>query len=1355
MAQPIVRTPDESGLTIESAEAIEVGVGVVSEPKGATGPALYLIRLKDEPIATYKGGVAGLEATSPEGSRINRLDMESPAVLSYGNYLLSKQADFISEAAQVLDRDIEPAYQYSVANNGLAIMMTPEEAAAVSKLPGVIFVQRDFERQLQTDNGPAWVGAPGLWDGSNTGGIPGTYGEGMIVGVIDTGINPLNPSFADVGGDSYDHTNPFGAGNYVGVCDSNDPSYDPTFPCNDKLIGARGYISVNGGDPTDYDGHGSHTASTAAGNFVEATVTAPTLTVNRNISGVAPHANIIAYAACCTASALSAAIDDAIADGVDVINYSIGSDAASDLWNDFDSVGFLNAREAGIFVATSAGNNGPGAETVGSPADAPWLTSVGNSTHDRVWLNSVTNMSGGDTTPPADITGKGFTSGFGPATIVYAGDYASTETDTPELCGVGAIGDNNSPWPVGTFNGEIVVCDRGTFGRVEKGANVLAAGAGGYILINDAASGNALVGDAHVLPGVHISYADGLVLKAWLASGTGHTATIAGATLNEDAGNADIMSSSSSRGANRALPDIISPNVTAPGTDILAAYGTGGAIEWDMISGTSMASPHVAGAGALLMSLHPDWTPAEIQSALMTTGVTDMLKEDGTTPADPFDYGGGRINLNVAALAGLVLDESIINYQNANPANGGDAKTLNIASFGNAQCLLECSWTRTVRSTQAASVTWTASVAGPMGLTVTPASFVLGPGETQEIVVTADVSALPAGDWVFGEVTLEPSVAGIPTAGFPVAVIPTTGIIPTSVEIDTRRNAGSFLIEDMQSMEITELTTQSFGLTQADLTDFALYQDPTNDISAGEFFDDLSQVFWMTVEVPADSMALIAEIADTTSPDVDMAVGTGSTPSAATQVCQSASNGSSEFCSVADPAAGTWWVLVMNWEESVNAPDDVTLATAVVPYSDAGNMSFEGPTSVPQLDPFSLRLFWDTPEMVAGDRWYGAFTLGSDAGNPGNIGMIPVFITRHEDDVTKTVSSESAYAGDTVTYTITVQPNVTTEDLLYTITDAIPAGLTYVPGTATASAGVVDVVGDTLTWSGTMEVVAPTYAMSTSLENTSCAMPLATDGGYVDLSLYGILPNSVILGDSVEYTWTPDGDAPIQFYGMEVGNTIHFSDDGFVFFDSSTGGSTPWTNESIPNASDPNNLIAPLWKDMEIVYEAGTRGVALVSLNTGPGTPNVGHIIDYKGVEAWGQSDQRYDTQVYISRYTDDTPGEYEIVFAYNNLTGNLDVGTIGVENAYGTKGVQYAYNDATLLALQDEMAICFDLYVPVPEPVTITYEATVDAGMAVPTTLTNTAVHDTDDPGSLSAAANADLAIQTYILYMPVVAKD
>ncbi|MCA9946970.1 MAG: S8 family serine peptidase, partial [Anaerolineales bacterium] len=797
---------------------------------------------------------------------------------------------------------------------------------------------------------------------------------------------------------------------------------------------------------------------------------------------------------------------------------------------------------------------------------------------------------------------------------------------------------------------------------------------------------------------------------------------------------------------------IISPNVTAPGTDILAAYGTGGAIEWDMISGTSMASPHVAGAGALLMSLHPDWTPAEIQSALMTTGVTDMLKEDGTTPADPFDYGGGRINLNVAALAGLVLDESIINYQNANPANGGDAKTLNIASFGNAQCLLECSWTRTVRSTQAASVTWTASVAGPMGLTVTPASFVLGAGETQEIVVTADVSALPAGDWVFGEVTLEPSVAGIPTAGFPVAVIPTTGIIPTSIEIDTRRNAGSFLIEDMQSMEITELTTQSFGLTQADLTDFALYQDPTNDISAGEFFDDLSQVFWMTVEVPADSMALIAEIADTTSPDVDMAVGTGSTPSAATQVCQSASNGSSEFCSVADPAAGTWWVLVMNWEESVNAPDDVTLATAVVPYSDASNMSFEGPTSVPQLDPFSLRLFWDTPEMVAGDRWYGAFTLGSDAGNPGNIGTIPVFITRYEDDVTKTVSSESAYAGDTVTYTITVQPNVTTEDLLYTITDAIPAGLTYVPGTATASAGVVDVVGDTLTWSGTMEVVAPTYAMSTSLEDPSCAMPLANSGAYLDLSAFGIAPQSVVTGDTIWFDAFTTG-APITYWGMPY-QGINFTDDGMAFFDS-TPGSTPWVNQDIPNAADPNNVLAMFWNDWEVVYDAvNVRGVSIANL--GGTEADSGGLIEFDDVQPFEDTSQTIDFEIFLWRTADIALGSPDIIFAYDNinLSAPPTVGTIGLENALGTDGVKYAYDDAALQTLEDGMAICFDWYLPVAEPVTITYEATVDAGMALPTTLTNTAVHDTDDPGSLPAEANADLAIQTYIIYMPVVAK-
>ena len=967
---------DPTGLSMEAADATTKNVdGTLS---------IYLVRLSDAPLVSYRGGIEGYPATSPAVTGANQLDVNSPAAQAYTQYLVNKQADFIASVSKTLARSVEVEYQYFAANNGLAIYLSPSELEQVSKNPEVIFMQPDFERELQTDNGPAWIGAPGLWDGTNTGGLAGTYGEGMIVGVIDTGINPLNPSFLDIGGDGYDHDNPLGPGNYVGVCDLTDPTYDPTFPCNDKLIGARGYATVNAGDPTDYDGHGSHTASTSAGNVVTATVSAPTIAFTRTISGVAPHANIIAYAACCTGSALSAAIDDAVADGVNVINYSIGSTAPSDVWNDFDTVGYLAAREAGIFVATSAGNEGPGEETVGSPADAPWLTSVGNSTHNRVWFNSLESMTGGDTTPPADIQGKGVTSGYGPAEIIYAGDLEGTYPGAA-LCGTGPTQDvpdgTSSPFPPGTFSGEIVVCDRGTYGRVEKGFNVMYAGAGGYILANDVNSGNALVGDAHHLPAVHITYNDGVTLKAWLASGTGHMGSIAGMTLDVDPANGDVMASGSSRGANRALPDIIVPSVTAPGTDILAAYGVDGAIEWDMISGTSMASPHVAGAGALLMNLHPSWTPAEIQSALMTTGVTAMFKEDGSTPTDPFDMGGGRIDLTVASKAGLVLDESIANYEAADPSLGGDPKTLNIPSFGNSGCLGTCSWVRTVSSTQAVSVTWTAATSGPMTLTVDPPVFEIGPGGTQVITVTADASALPVDTWEFGEVTLDPSDAAIPSANFPVAIQYATGSVPERVVIETDDVAGAYVIEDIITLEADPLLIAADGLEMGTATDMSLDQDPTN----GDPYDNLNDgtVEYITVSVPADGLRLVAEITSSEAPDIDLFVGTGTTPSAATEVCASTTGSWNEYCNIIgdDLVAGDWWILVQNWNASANAPDDVTLVSAVVDPGNLANFTATGPASVAAGAEYDVDLTYNVPAAMPGDRYYGAVTL-ADGGTP-------------------------------------------------------------------------------------------------------------------------------------------------------------------------------------------------------------------------------------------------------------------------------------------------------------------------------------------------------------------------------------
>ncbi len=242
-------------------------------------------------------------------------------------------------------------------------------------------------------------------------------------------------------------------------------------------------------------------------------------------------------------------------------------------------------------------------------------------------------------------------------------------------------------------------------------------------------------------------------------------------------------------GRTRPCPGVIKPDVTAPGVDILAAFNTplgtlpGGAPEYGIISGTSMSSPHTAGAGALVIGAQPDWNPDQVKSALMSTAfnampgtgaeVHDVLKEDGSTTADPFDMGGGRIDLRQAADAGLILEVGTAAYEAANPGIDGDPTTLNMASLGDAECEATCSWTRTVEATVAS--TWTASTTMPTGMTlsVSPTSSSLAAGETQEITVTANVAAVsPKNIWTFAEVRLAPSDSGVPGTHFPVAVFP-------------------------------------------------------------------------------------------------------------------------------------------------------------------------------------------------------------------------------------------------------------------------------------------------------------------------------------------------------------------------------------------------------------------------------------------------------------------------------------------------------------------------------------------------------------------------------------------------------
>lgn len=954
-------------------------------------PGQYIVQFSEAPLAVYEGGVPDLPPTKPSAKGEKKLDAAHPDSINYLNYLQGSQADMLQKMEQELGRGISATQVFKTAFNGVAVEMSAAEARQVAKLPGVVRVTPDRMRQLHTDNGPRWIGANGLWNGSVAG---PTKGEGIVVGVIDTGINPANPSFADIGGDGYDHSNPRAW--YYGFCDPSHPDYNAAFACNDKLIGAYDFTRTL---PTpavlyDNDGHGSHTASTAAGNVINsAPLVAPTITINRPISGVAPHSNLISYKAClgsCPLSALIAAIDQATLDAVDVINYSIGG-GATDPWSDPDSLAFLNARQAGVFVAVSAGNNGPGSETLGSPGNSPWLLTVGSSSHDRAFVNSLTSMTRSDGLALLNISGRSVTGSLAARSIVYAGNYININyyNQPDPLC--------LQPFPAGTFSGQIVVCDRGTNPRVDKGTNVQAGGAGGMVLANDAPNGNSLNADAHVLPAVHITFNDGIALKNWLAASSNHQAAIAGTSANVNPVYGDIMSSFSSRGANPPLLSIIKPDVSAPGQDILAADGINNAATWGLLSGTSMASPHAAGAAALLLSLNPGWSPAKVQSALMGTADPTVLKEDGTTPATPFDTGAGRVDVSQAAQIGFVLDETYSNFLNADPSLGGDPKTLNIPSLGREDFVGSTTWTRTLAST--ANATWTASVVNPPGvtLTVNPSSFALTAGGTRQITITANAGSAALGTWLFGSVLFTPSGGGATAVRFPVALKRVFSTLPTSLRYDDVRKNSMAIEKNLEVLPaITNLAVSRNGLVPATVYEGNLYQDPTNyDPYDGNWDPDDSSnkdgVWAQTITVPAGSKRLVTEIVKTTSPDIDLYLWrlNGATFE---WYCTSASFGSKEYCSIADPPAGNYYAFIQNWEASDPTgatPDDVELAAAVVPGASSGNFSVtlaNGSTSVPAGQPFDLKISWSLTKP--GIHWYGVFGLGTDAGNPGNLGVV-------------------------------------------------------------------------------------------------------------------------------------------------------------------------------------------------------------------------------------------------------------------------------------------------------------------------------------------------------------------------------
>jgi hypothetical protein len=669
-------TPDTtfSASKAPSANLAETDPSLLGRTDAA--PVQVMIKYDFDATASYTGDIAGLAATSPAVTGIP-LDANTGAVAAYDNYA-SGQTALISSAVQAEVPEAQIGSDYQTAYGGVAATIPANSVSELLSVPGVAAVQLDTLAQPQDDN-TSFIGATTVWP---TLGGQDNAGSNVIVGVIDTGIWPESPFFVDNG-----LTPPAGGLKACQFGDGSDVAHlGPTFACNDKLIGAYAkmatYMANTGADANEFcnntthqcsardpEGHGTHTSSTAAGDRVDS---AMLYGVQRGpVSGIAPGAHVIMYRVCaaagCFGSDSVSAVQQAITDGVNVLNFSISGGAQP--YSDPVELAFLDATNAGISVNASAGNSGPGAGT--SDHGGPWVTTVGASTGPRAFASTLHLTADGGAT--LDVPGVTLTNGISSPTPVVLGSSLPGED---ALC--------QSTLAAGTATGKVVVCSRGGNGRIDKGRRVLAGGAVGMILYNQSAAVTDLESDNHYLPAIQTQFNSNSIAN-FVSSHTNVLAAWAqGAATPQQP---DVMASFSSRGP---TGDWIKPDVTAPGVQVLAGTtpqpdqttadnGPPGNL-FMAIAGTSMSSPHAAGVSALVKAVHPSWTPEEIKSALMTSAVQTVVKEDGVTPATPFDDGAGSIRADRAVNPTLVFNETYANFvaMASNPLHRVD---LNLASI--------------------------------------------------------------------------------------------------------------------------------------------------------------------------------------------------------------------------------------------------------------------------------------------------------------------------------------------------------------------------------------------------------------------------------------------------------------------------------------------------------------------------------------------------------------------------------------------------------------------------------------------------------------------------------------------------
>jgi subtilisin family serine protease len=970
----------------------------------------YIVQLKSPSAAEYYARSTGPLRSKVSLATAAAFDKNSIAVQAYTAELGAQQDKVLALAGS----ETEKIYSYRYTLNGFAARMTESQAHKLEHFEEVLSVWEDEIRPLATNFSPQFLGLFEATVGLR--GTPGLDGEGVIIAVIDSGITPEHPALKDTREadrprlcwTSWGENSLLGRWlcriyelqedkllfeppeNWNGVCQPGE-RFEET-ACNNKMMGARYFIDgaqssgpIDEGEiisARDTDGHGTHTATTAAGGRVNASIFGTLLGA---VEGIAPRARVAAYKACwlrpgdmrasCNTSDLANAIDMAVADGVHIINYSVGSSLRTATAP--DDIALMGAAKAGVLAVVAAGNEGPNLATIGSPAGAPWVVTTGASSRDGQRFEEALEV-----LSPSTIAGKYAVkeASFTPPLIdrdpiegrlILVDDNDDTLDDgsagtTFDACEP-LVNDND-------VSGNIAFIQRGGCSFQDKIENAEAAGAVATLVFNIAGKPIVMTPDPGSvspgfpnIPALMIGQADGnLILDEINAGQTVEIVLDKGFFLTEqETGN--VMGAFSARGP-APVQDILKPDVTAPGINILAGFTPDAANSvsgenFAYITGTSMATPHVAGVAALLRQAHPDWSPAAIKSALMTTARQDIKQQDGSTAAHPFDFGGGHIEPNRANDPGLVYDVTDDEYDAfacgiASPAidqprcdglAAGDlsfeAEDLNQPSIAVSRLANSQTVRRRVTNVGEESETYVATVSAPPEIVVdvVPANLTIGPGQSATFDVTFTYVSGPLDLWRFGSLVWSSSNHDVRSV---LAVQPVSVTAPAEVSSFGGTGSISFPVEFGYT---GSYTPGIHGLRKPLIINGFVDDDPTKTFS----FRSINGVTSHLIDVPASQAYLRFEMYDELTDgndDLDMYIYYCPDNINCTKIGQSGEATSRERFNVLLPGAGRYAVLIHGFETDNVAGGQganyTLLGWAFGLNDDQGNMTAAGPAFV-------------------------------------------------------------------------------------------------------------------------------------------------------------------------------------------------------------------------------------------------------------------------------------------------------------------------------------------------------------------------------------------------------------------------